>query len=228
MSPEACAQTAYTVELTACRRLLALGAALLRRFFDHPGGRAPGGTVDRPRWNCLTPLLSALDELSRSLNCVHALLNGPQQTGRCPLDAELSLRGPLQFEPSPESGRPLGRPTRPTRRASSSLDRILGRPLRIEALETAFVEATRVLDALPEQTAEPAAPAYRHDRSAHPCPAIRLRDLRGSSGAETLAAESPRSIRFPGRLAPLAILQSLLLTRNECDWQAVAPTVFSA
>lgn len=53
-------------------------------------------------------------------------------------------------------------------------------------------------------------------------------DLSGSSGDETLAAESPRSIRFPGRPAPLAILQSLFLTRIECDWQAVAPTVFSA
>jgi hypothetical protein len=53
-------------------------------------------------------------------------------------------------------------------------------------------------------------------------------DLSGSSGEEPLAAESPRSIRFPGRSAPLAILQSLFLTRIECDRQAVAPTVFSA
>jgi hypothetical protein len=42
MGPEARSRTAYTVELTLFRRLLALGAALLRWFFVTRARREPG------------------------------------------------------------------------------------------------------------------------------------------------------------------------------------------
>jgi hypothetical protein len=43
--PEARVQTAYTVELTLFRRLLALGATLLRLFFVTRAAVRPSGTV---------------------------------------------------------------------------------------------------------------------------------------------------------------------------------------
>ena len=52
--PEAHTQTAYTVELTLFRRLLALGAALLRLFFltraaTRPASRSTGAQKDAAR-----------------------------------------------------------------------------------------------------------------------------------------------------------------------------------
>ena len=46
--PEAQSQTAYTVELTLFRRLLALGAALLRLFFVTRAAVRPAGPVTGP------------------------------------------------------------------------------------------------------------------------------------------------------------------------------------
>jgi len=42
-APEAATQTAYTVELTLFRQLLALGASLLRLFIRHPCRRTASG-----------------------------------------------------------------------------------------------------------------------------------------------------------------------------------------
>jgi hypothetical protein len=46
--PDARSQTAYTVELTLCRRLLALGAALLRLFFGTRAAVRPAEPVTVP------------------------------------------------------------------------------------------------------------------------------------------------------------------------------------
>ena len=52
--PKARLQTAYTVELTLFRRLLALGAALLRRFFVTRAAGRPGEPYNAPDGTRLT------------------------------------------------------------------------------------------------------------------------------------------------------------------------------
>ena len=54
MGPDARAQTAYTVELTLFRRLLALGAALLRLFFVTRAAVRPAEPVTAPDGTRLT------------------------------------------------------------------------------------------------------------------------------------------------------------------------------
>ncbi len=46
--PDACVQTAYTVELTLFRRLLALGATLLHLFFVTRAAERPAEPVHAP------------------------------------------------------------------------------------------------------------------------------------------------------------------------------------
>jgi hypothetical protein len=87
-------QIAYTVELTLFRRLLALGAALLRLFFVtraavRPAGPvlAPDGTSLRYHEQCSTTYYSVFGKVRFGRHYFTA----PGQVGRCPLDAALSL-----------------------------------------------------------------------------------------------------------------------------------------
>lgn len=92
--PDTRTATAYTVERTLFRRLLALGAALLRLFFltraaePHPPAvPAPNGTP-RAYHECrATTYYSVFGKIRFARPYFYA----PGQAGCCPLDAELSL-----------------------------------------------------------------------------------------------------------------------------------------
>jgi hypothetical protein len=91
---EARGQTAYTVELTLFRRLLARGAVWLRLFFVtraavRPAGsvRAPDGTPLRYHEQRPTTAYSIFGKVRLGRHYFTA----PGQAGRCPLDVELSL-----------------------------------------------------------------------------------------------------------------------------------------
>ena len=87
-------RTAYEVELTLFRRLLALGAELLRLFFLHRASVRPSGPVYAPDGTELryhdqrpTSYFSVFGKMRFRRHYFHA----PGQEGFCPLDAELSL-----------------------------------------------------------------------------------------------------------------------------------------
>src|SRR6266498_420038 len=91
--PEARTQTAYSVELTLFRRVLALGAALLRLFFltraaERPAApTAADGTVLDYHDQRLTTYVSVFGKLRFPRHYFIAA----GQAGCCPLDADLSL-----------------------------------------------------------------------------------------------------------------------------------------
>jgi len=87
-------RTAYEVELTLFRRLLALGAQLLRLFFIQRASVRPSGPVYTPdgvrmRYHDqrATSYFSVFGKVRFRRHYFHA----PGQGGFCPLDAELSL-----------------------------------------------------------------------------------------------------------------------------------------
>jgi hypothetical protein len=92
--PEAGSQTVYTVELTLFRRLLALGAVLLRLFFVTRAAVRPAEPVTAPDGTRLT----SHDQRPTTYYSVFGKVRferhyftAPGQEGCCPLDAELSL-----------------------------------------------------------------------------------------------------------------------------------------
>jgi len=92
--PDARSQTAYTVELTLFRRLLALGAALLRLFFVTRAAVRPAELVTAPDGTRLTYHDQRPTIDSSVFGKVHVerhSFTAPGQRGICPLDAELSL-----------------------------------------------------------------------------------------------------------------------------------------
>jgi len=93
-SEKAETQTAYEVELTLFRRLLRLGAQLLRLFFVHRAAVRPEEPVYAPDGTRLkyqslrrTTYYSVFGKVQFKRHYFHAL----GQEGFCPLDAELSL-----------------------------------------------------------------------------------------------------------------------------------------
>ena len=91
---DARSQTAYTVELTLFRRLLALGATLLRLFFVTRAAVRPVGPVLAADG---TPLQyheqrpATYDSVFGNMRCGRHYFTAPGQAGSCPLDAALSL-----------------------------------------------------------------------------------------------------------------------------------------
>jgi hypothetical protein len=87
-------QTAYTVELTLFRRLLALGAALLRLFFVTRAGVRPAGPVLAPDGTLLRyheQRSTTYDSVFGKVRFGRHYFTASRQEGCCPLDAELSL-----------------------------------------------------------------------------------------------------------------------------------------
>jgi len=92
--PEARVQTAYTVELTLFRRLLALGATLLRLFFVTRAAMRPSGTVtssDGTRLTYHDQRPTTDYSVVGKVRLWRPYFTARGQAGRCPLDAELSL-----------------------------------------------------------------------------------------------------------------------------------------
>lgn len=139
--PEAQTQTAYSVELTVFRRLLALGAALLRLFFLVRAAERP----DAPTASDGTEL-AYHDQRPISYFSIFGKLSlqrhyfvAPGQPGCCPLDAALSLpqrcysdllREWLDYDATDGA----------YRETRDTLARILGLELSVAALETSLRE----------------------------------------------------------------------------------------
>lgn len=158
--PETRTSTAYEVELTLFRRLLALGAALLHLFFltraaARPAEpvRAPDGTRLRYHDRRSVPYYSVFGKLRFHRHAYTA----PGQPVVCPLDAALGLparcysdllRAWLAYGTTDES----------YRESQTVVARLLGLPLSLQALETAVAEDAADVAAYYEQPPDPAAP----------------------------------------------------------------------
>jgi hypothetical protein len=158
--PEARSQTAYTVELTLFRRLLALGAALLRLFFITRAAVRPAAPVTAPDGTHLT----AHDQRPTTSFSVFGkvrfrrhFFTAPGQTGICPLDAELSLPARCYSDLLREWA-VYGTTDESYRESQTVLERILGLSLSVHALEACVTEAGAEVTTFYEQPADPTAP----------------------------------------------------------------------
>ena len=141
--PEARSQTAYTVELTLFRRLLALGAALLRLFFVTRAAVRPAEPVTAPDGTRLT----YHDQRPTTYYSVFGKVcfgrpyfTARGQAGLCPLDAELSLPARCYSDLLREWAA-YGTTDESYRESQTVLERILGLSLSLQALETGVIEA---------------------------------------------------------------------------------------
>jgi len=136
--PEAQTQTASTLELTLFRRLLALGAALLRLFFLTCAAERPTAPLIAPEGTALPyydqrsiAYFSVFGKLSVSRHYFYAAGLG----GLCPLDASLSLP-PCCYSDLLRDWLDYSCTDSAYRESATAITRILGLELSIQALET--------------------------------------------------------------------------------------------
>jgi len=157
--PEAHTQTAYTVELTLFRRLLALGAALLRLFFltraaaRPPAPIAASGIVLAYRDRRPIAYYSIFGKLSVARHYFYTT----GTAGQCPLDAALSLP-PHCYSDLLREWSGYDASDGAYRETASTLERILGLDLSIQALETSVREDARDVAAFYDQPPDPHPP----------------------------------------------------------------------
>jgi hypothetical protein len=158
--PDARAQTAYTVELTLFRRLLALGAMLLRLFFVTRAALRPAEPVTGPDGTRLTyhdQRLTTYYSVFGKVRFWRHSFTAPGHEGLCPLDAELSLPAHCYSDLLREWA-VYGTTDESYRESQTVLERILGVPLSLQALETGVAEAGQDVTTFYEQPAEPTTP----------------------------------------------------------------------
>jgi hypothetical protein len=159
--PDARAQTAYTVELTLFRRLLALGAALLRLFFVTRAAVRPAEPVTTPDGTRLTyhdQRPTTYYSVFGKVRFWRHSFTAPGQQGLCPLDAELSL--PTRcYSDLLQEWAVYGTTDESYRESQTVLERILGLSLSAQAIETSVADAAGEVRAFYEQPVEPPAPA---------------------------------------------------------------------
>ena len=150
-------RTAYEVELTLFRRLLALGAQLLYLFFvqraaDCPPGpvRAPDGTRLTGQGKRRTSYFSIFGKVQFRRHYFHAT----GQKGICPLDAELSLP-PHCYSDLLRDFAEYSATTESYGESNRILKHILGLSISKQALETAVEEDSVDVEAFYEQKAVP-------------------------------------------------------------------------
>jgi hypothetical protein len=158
--PEARSQTTYTVELTLFRRLLALGAALLRLFFVMRAAVRPTEPVTAPDGTRLTyhdqrptTYYSVFGKVRFWRHCFTA----PGQESLCPLDAELSLPARCYSDLLQEWA-VYGTTDESYRESQTMLECILGLSLSVQTLETCVTEAGADVTTFYAQPADPTAP----------------------------------------------------------------------
>jgi hypothetical protein len=148
------------VEFTLFRRLLALGATLLRLFFVTRAAVRPAEPVTAPDGTRLTShdQRPTTDYSVFGKVCFerHYFI-APGQEGLCPLDAQLSLpaRG---YSDLLQEWTAYGATDESYRESQTVIERILGLSLSLQAIETAVVEAAGDVTSFYEQPAEQAAP----------------------------------------------------------------------
>jgi hypothetical protein len=158
--PEARSQTAYTVELTRFRRLLGLGAALVRLFFVTRAAGRPAEAGTAPDGTRLTShdQRPTIDYSVFGKVCFerHDFI-APGPTGLCPLDAELSVPARCSSDLLREWA-VYGTTDESYRESQTVLERILGLSLSVHALETWVTEAAADVAGFYAPPAEPTAP----------------------------------------------------------------------
>ena len=136
--PDAGTQTAYTVELTVFRQLLALGATLLRLFFVTRAAERPAAPVPAPSGPSLTyhdcrPI--TYYSIFGKVRFARHYFAAPGHPGCCPLDAALSLPERCYSDLLREWAA-FGTTDASYRESQTGLERILGRSLSLQAMET--------------------------------------------------------------------------------------------
>lgn len=149
--------TAYEVELTLFRRLLALGAELLRLFFIHRAAVRPRGSICAPDGTELeyhdrrpTTYFSVFGKVCFRRHYFHT----SGQEGFCPLDAELSLP-PRCYSDLLRDWAEYGTTDESYDESIKVLERILGLSIPKRAVETSVLEDAADVDAFYEQKAVP-------------------------------------------------------------------------
>jgi hypothetical protein len=152
--------SAYDVELRVFRSVLALGRTLLRLFFEHRAAERPAapfgsdGTVLPSHDRRPVTYLSVFGKIVFERHAFTA----PGQAMVCPLDAELSLPERCYSDLLREwSG--FGSADGSYREGAAFLERILGWPLSVQALETTAREDAVDVAAFYERPVEVEAPA---------------------------------------------------------------------
>ena len=154
---QAHSRTAYEVELSLFRRLLALGAKLLYLFFVHRAATRPEGPFYAPDGTALayhdlrpTTYFSVFGKIRFRRHYFHA----PGQEGFCPLDAELSLPSRC-YSDLLRDWAEYAITTESYGESSKVLQRILNLSISKLALETSVLEDATDVEAFYEQKAVP-------------------------------------------------------------------------
>jgi hypothetical protein len=155
--PEARSRTASTGELTRCRRLLALGAMLLRLFFVTRAAVRPAEPVSAPDgtpWTYHDQRPVTYYSVFGKVRFWRHYFTARGQQGLCPLDAALSLpaRG---YSDLLRAWAVYGATAASYRESQTVRARILGLSLSLQALETSSAETGEDVAAFYEQPAEP-------------------------------------------------------------------------
>ena len=158
--PEAEAQTAYTVELTLFRQLLALGASLLRLFFVTRAAERPAAPVAAPGGPQLTyhdrrPI--TYYSIFGKVYFVRHYFAAPGHPGCCPLDAALSLPERCYSDLLREWAA-FGTTDESYRESQTGLARILGCHLSLQAIERNVREDASDVTDFYAQPPDPEAP----------------------------------------------------------------------
>ena len=158
--PDSTTQTAYTVELTLFRQLLALGATLLRLFFVTRAAERPAAPVPAPG----APQLTYHDcrpityySIFGKVRFERHYFIAPGHPGCCPLDAALSLPERCYSDLLREWAA-FGTTDESYRESQTALERILGRSLSLQAIETNVLEDALDVTAFYAQPPDPGAP----------------------------------------------------------------------
>lgn len=158
--PQAGAQTAYTVERTLFRQLLALGATLLRLFFVTRAAERPPAPVPAPGGPQLTyhdcrPI--TYYSIFGKVRFARHYFAAPGHPGCCPLDAALSLPARCYSDLLREWAA-FGITDASFRESQTGLERILGQQMSLQALETGVREDAADVTAFYAQPPNPDAP----------------------------------------------------------------------
>jgi hypothetical protein len=153
--PQAHTQTAYTVEVTLFRRLLALGAALLRLFFLTRAAPQPAAPVSASgtllAYHDHRPI--AYYSIFGKLTFARHYFYSAGAGGQCPLDAALSLP-PHCYSDLLREWTGYDATDGAYRETASTLERILGLDLSVQALETSLRDDARDVAAFYDQPPE--------------------------------------------------------------------------
>jgi hypothetical protein len=158
-SPEAQTQSAYTVELTLFRRLLSLGAALLRLFFVAQAAERPPAptSADGAVWSYHDQRAISYYSIFGKLRLARHYFTAPGHNGRCPLDAALSLPEHC-YSDLLSDWASYGSTDAAYRENQAALERILGLRVSVQALETIAATAAADVSTFYQQAPDPATP----------------------------------------------------------------------